>query len=57
MLLFLLLLLCFFLEQKISAFALVLDFLEMVDEVEEDVAWMDDRASLAFGRFPQMVLL
>ena len=53
----LLLLLCFFLEQKISAFAPVLDFLEMVDEVEEDVTWMDDRASLAFGRFPQMVLL
>ena len=41
----------------ISAFVLVLDFLEMVDEVEEDVTWMDDRASLAFGRFPQMVLL
>ena len=53
----LLLLLCFFSEQKISAFAFVLDFLEMVDEVEEDVAWMNDRASLAFGRFPQMVLL
>ena len=33
------------------------DFLKMVDELEEDVAWMDDRASLAFGRFPQMVLL
>ena len=53
----LLLLLCFFLEQKIFAFALVLDFLEIVDEFEEDVTWMDDRASLAFGRFPQMVLL
>ena len=51
------LLLCFFLEQKISAFAFVLDFLEIVDELEEDVTWMDDRASLAFGRFPQMVLL
>ena len=51
------LLLCFFLKQKISAFVLVLDFLKIVDEVEEDVAWMDDRASLAFGRFPQMVLL
>ena len=37
--------------------ALMLDFLEIVDEFEEDVAWMDDRASLAFGRFPQMVLL
>ena len=33
------------------------DFLKMVDEVEEDVTWMNDRASLAFGRFPQMVLL
>ena len=48
----------FLLKKKDICFcSCAFDFLKMVDEVEEDVAWMNDRASLAFGRFPQMVLL